>query len=758
MHRFYFLVVFAFLAATFIVDCKIVFAEQSKPNIIFFLVDDLGWQDTSVAFGNKATPFQDHFRTPNVELLAKQGVRFTNAYSCAVCSPTRTSIMTGQNAARHRVTNWTLHPNKDQSSRTNRIAAPENWNLRGLQPDQVTIATVLQAAGYTTIHCGKAHWGTFETDGADPTNLGFDVNIAGHPAGAPGSYSGLNNFGNHPDGKPKPPWGVPGLEKYHGTNTFLTDALANEACSAVERAIDNDKPFFLYMAPYAVHTPIQPNQRFIPNYDGKTYSGTNRKIPKAEARYASMVEGYDAALGQLLQTLERKKCAENTVVVFTSDNGGLSVHARGTNAVGKGRNFHNWPLREGKGSAYEGGTRVPLVVSWAKPNQKNAIQESLPIQTDSISSDPVICDDFFPTLCSIAKVETANLKTNLDGIDITPAITQKTSLDSRPLIFHYPHVWGPRGEGYQPHSAIRMDHHKLIYFYHSRRCELYDLSNDIGEKHNLANEKPDLAKTLTSQLFSSLKKMSAQFPKELYQRDSPFKFQSHSAIAPVASKEDRAIAAGWKAGSNWLEQHHDINSIAKQGNVDVAFFGDSITQNWGGQGRNVGEPASEIWDQYYSKRNAANFGISGDRTQNILWRIQNGNMDGLSPSLVVLHIGTNNLAHNTSDEIADGIQQIVFRLEELRRIKTILIVGILPRGKMSSDPLRSKIEDINQQISKLASEPQTFFVDIGNRFLNEDKSAKPSHYAGDFLHLSIEGYQEFANAIEPTVTALLTEK
>ena len=182
--------------------------------------------------------------------------------------------MTGQNATRHRVTNWTLFADRDQSGRTNRLLPPRNWRKAGLQPDQLTLPMVLRTGGYRTIHCGKAHWGAYGTPGADPRNLGFDVNIAGHPAGAPGSYQGQENFGNNPDGSHKEPWGVPGLEKYHGTDTHLTDALAIEACSAIKESVDAGQPFFLYMAPYAVHTPIQEHPRFVEHYRGNKYPGT----------------------------------------------------------------------------------------------------------------------------------------------------------------------------------------------------------------------------------------------------------------------------------------------------------------------------------------------------------------------------------------------------------------------------------------------------------------------------------------------------
>lgn len=496
--------------------------KARQPNIIVFLVDDLGWQDSSVSFHSEPSLFQQHFRTPHLKRLADRGVRFDNAYAHCVCSPTRTSIMLGQNPVRHHVTNWTLYPNKDQSGKTSRIRAPENWKKEGIQPG-ITLAGLLQRAGYHTIHCGKAHWGAIGTKGSDPTNLGFHVNIAGHSAGAPGSYQGQNNFGNNEDGTQKLPWGVPGLQKYHGTNTHLTDALTKEVCQAIDatKKSDPEKPFFLYMAPYAVHTPIQPHPRFVANYLGKKYPGTDIEIPIAEAHYASMVEGYDAALGQIMNQLTAMNIADQTLILFTSDNGGLTVHARGKSPYGTGKNTHNRPLREGKGSAYEGGTRVPMVVSWLTPDSGSELQKRIPIARNTVCHQTVVSEDIFATVCHWADAKLPNPDEHfIDGIDFTKNLTasdQPKSADivPRPLLFHYPHVWGPKGDGYQPHSALRFGKWKVIYFYHEQRWELYDLEADLGEATDLANSNPDRLKTMQDMLRSKLEELGAQYPTEI---------------------------------------------------------------------------------------------------------------------------------------------------------------------------------------------------------------------------------------------------
>jgi len=489
--------------------------DTPRPNIILFLVDDMGWQDTSLQFWNKPTPFNKHFRTLNMERLARQGIRFTSAYAHAVCSPTRTSIMTGQNPVRHHVTNWTLHQGRDQSGGWGRVGSPREWRTGGVQPADVTLPRLLQQAGYFTIHCGKAHWGANGTPGSDPCALGFDVNIAGHAAGGPGSYQGLDNFGNKEKGGRTLPWGVPGLEEYHGKDIHLTDVLTHEAGRAVERAVAADKPFYLYMAHYAVHAPIQPHKKYMPNYEGRGYADTEIDIPPAEEKYASMIEGMDASLGALLDHVERLGEAENTLVIFTSDNGGLSVHARGKTPRGTDADTHNWPLKAGKGSAYEGGTRVPFIASWAAPRAGHPLQERLPLEAGAASAQPVISEDLFPTILSIAGAgDNVPPDHPLDGRDISPYLLQADSDPGRPLYFHYPHVWGPRGPGYEPHSAMRLGDWKVIYFYNPRRWELCNVAGDIGELNDLAGAHPERLQRLAGRMKRDFMAMGAQWPIE----------------------------------------------------------------------------------------------------------------------------------------------------------------------------------------------------------------------------------------------------
>ncbi|MCK5097707.1 MAG: sulfatase-like hydrolase/transferase, partial [Desulfobacteraceae bacterium] len=337
-----------------LLSCGAFTKNKKQPNIILFLVDDMGWQDTSVEFFKKRTEFNNRYLTPNMERLEKQGMKFTQAYACCVCSPTRISLMTGMNAAHHRVTNWTLRKNASNDGKDNKLEFPL-WNVNGMSMEPGIERTVyapkplpalLNKAGYKTIHVGKAHFGAIGTPAENPENIGFDVNIAGHAAGGLGSYLGIHNFSAQWRGGGKT-WDVPGMEKYHGKDIFLTEALTLEAINAVDQTLKEKRPFFLYMSHYAVHSPIEKDKRFIQKY-------LDAGLNPTEAKYASMIEAMDMSLGDLMNFIEDKGEADNTIILFMSDNGGLSAVARGG-----APHTHNKPLSSGKGSAHEGGIREP---------------------------------------------------------------------------------------------------------------------------------------------------------------------------------------------------------------------------------------------------------------------------------------------------------------------------------------------------------------------------------------------------------------
>ena len=468
----------------------------ATPNIILFFVDDMGWQDTSVAFWNERTPYNDLYQTPNMERLAKEGMKFTQAYATAVCSPTRVSLMTGMNAARHRVTNWTLYKDKLQPMETNHktLLFPE-WNVNGLSPvegiDKAVYATplpqLLKEAGYYTIHSGKAHLGAIGTPGEDPLKLGFEINIAGHAAGAPGSYLGTENFGNGQEGRKV--WAVPGLEKYHGKDIFLTEAITQEAKLAMDSALEKNKPFFLYMAHYAVHTPIMEDSRFVQKYYDKGLDST-------EAKYAALVEGMDKSLGDIMDYLDNKKISDNTIILFMSDNGGLSAVARG----GEKHN-HNKPLSSGKGSAHEGGIREPMMVKWPGKTTPNSVTEQ-----------QVIIEDFYPTILQMAGINDYHRVQQIDGISFVPVLAGNNTVGERPLFWHYPNEWGPSGPGIGASSSTRVGDWKFIYYYKDGSMELFNIKEDIGETKNLVKEQPAKARELAKILSDYLRKVEAQIP------------------------------------------------------------------------------------------------------------------------------------------------------------------------------------------------------------------------------------------------------
>lgn len=485
---------FSLIALLFVSACGYETEELKQPNIIVFMVDDMGWQDTSVPFWTEETPFNRIYQTPNMERLASEGMKFTQAYSNSVCTPTRVSLMTGMNAARHRVTNWTLQKDKQPVADDDKLQQPA-WNVNGMSPVKNTpnavyatpLPQILKDAGYYTVHSGKAHVGAVGTPAADPLNIGFDVNIAGHAAGAPGSYYGLESFGN--DNPNRTTWAVPGLEKYYGQDIYLSEAITLDAIDAVNSAVENEQPFYLYMAHYAVHTPIQGDDRFLQKYYDTGMDST-------EAKYATMVEGMDKSLGDIMNFLEEKGVDDNTIILFMSDNGGLSAVARGGE-----KHTHNLPLSSGKGSAHEGGIREPMIVKWpgsVKPN--------------SVSDSHVIIEDFFPTVLEMAGIKESNTVQSIDGVSFIPVLKGGDAVYDRPLFWHYPNRWGPLGPGIGSTSTVRLGDWKMIYYHADRKFELFNLKTDIGEKSNQADVNSEKLSELATVLTDYLKGVDAQMP------------------------------------------------------------------------------------------------------------------------------------------------------------------------------------------------------------------------------------------------------
>lgn len=439
-------------------------ASAQQKNILIFLVDDLGWQDVSLPFADSVTHWNRLYRTPNLVKLAARGVKFTHAYAHQNCTPSRVSLLTGMNPIHHKVTSWTFQKDQNPKEGGDPNYEVPQWNMNGLSPATFpnsytakSLAQRLKEKGYTTIHAGKAHFGAYDSPGANPLLHGFDINIGGTAAGQPASYSGLSNFGNRKNGV-SDIRAVPNLERYWGQDIHLTEALTQESLRVLDSARKDKKPFFMLFSNYAVHTPIQADKRFVDYYYAKGLDST-------EAKYASLIEGMDKSLGDWMNYLEKHQLTENTVVIFLSDNGGLTDVGRGKNL----RNSYNSPLRSGKTSGYEGGLRIPFVVSGVgKKGLSN--------------HENILIEDVFPTVLSFAKVP---FDRSIDGKSILPLLRGKKSNANRLLTWHHPHMRTNGSDDIQSFSAIRQGKWKLIYFHKDQHFELYNTETDLSEKKNL---------------------------------------------------------------------------------------------------------------------------------------------------------------------------------------------------------------------------------------------------------------------------------
>jgi arylsulfatase A len=425
--------------------------SAETPNVILIVIDDLGQRD----LGCYGSTF---YKTPNIDKMAKDGLRFTDFYAaCPVCSPTRASIITGRYPQRMNVTDW-IPGRKDMPDQ--RLKRPEIRNELSLE--EVTIAEALKKRGYVTAIMGKWHLGG---KGFEPEKQGFDVNIGGDQTGTPRSYFAPfeNKLGK-----------MPGLEKAEA-GEYLTDRLALEAEKFIEK--NKEKPFFLYLPHYAVHTPLRAKQSVIDKYPAKPKAGS-----QSNPVYAAMVESMDEAVGRVLKKLDDLKLSDNTLVIFTSDNGGLATTEGGPT----GATF-NGPLREGKGFLYEGGIRVACIMKWPGKIKPGT------------TTDQVACSiDFFDTILEAtqANPEKGGDEPRRDGRSLAP-IFRGEMMKERAIYWHYPHY---ANQGSRPGGAIRVGQYKLIEYYEDGRTELFDLSRDISESHNLIKESELEVSALTAKV------------------------------------------------------------------------------------------------------------------------------------------------------------------------------------------------------------------------------------------------------------------
>ncbi|WP_395752183.1 sulfatase [Prosthecobacter sp.] len=455
----------------------------APPNIIVMLIDDMGWTDLG-CYGSK------YYETPHIDKLAQDGMRFTQAYSaCTVCSPTRAAMMTGKSPARLHITDWIAGHVPDNG----RLLIP-NWTMH-LPLEEETLAERLKTRGYATASIGKWHLGEEEFY---PTKQGFDVNIGGMHIGSPPSYFSPYKIATLPDG-PK--------------DEFLSDRLADEAVKFIEK--NKTKPFYVYLPHYGVHTPIMGKPEVIAKYQAKKAVGGH-----SNPVYAALVESIDDSVGKLRAKLEELKLAENTIFIFTSDNGGLSGQVR---PEGWSRGpTDNSPARLGKGSAYEGGVHIPLIVSW--PGM---------VKPGTTCDVPVITYDHVPTL--LAATQTQPKKDQVfDGESLLPLLGQTDTLAREAIYWHYPH-YHPGSA--RPYSAIREGDYKLILFHEDNHMELYNLKLDAGEEDNRAPFDVVRALQLRDKLMAWLKDTGAQIPERnpKYDPDKPL----NEPRKPGAAKKNK---------------------------------------------------------------------------------------------------------------------------------------------------------------------------------------------------------------------------
>ena len=463
------------LSALFGGSLRAVWGQSNPPKLNFILinVDDLGWTDLSCEGST-------YYETPNIDRLAGEGMRFTDGYAaCAVCSPTRAALMTGRYPARVGVTDWIRarfqggtipadkkKPTKYVGETDKKLLCPPNplW----MEHSEVTIPEMLKPAGFVSCHIGKWHLGPDEWY---PTTQGFDYNIGGCDFGQPPSY--FDPYCNPHQGC------IPTLEP-RKEGEYLTDRETDEAVRFLRE--HRDQPFFLYMAHYAVHTPIQGKEDLVEQYEGKPTTNQNN------ATYAAMVKSVDESTGQILRTLDELNLTQNTVVIFTSDNGGLEGPT------------DNAPLRSGKGYPYEGGIRVPVMVRWPGV-----------VDPATISYQPVISMDFFPTIVEAAGLQLPDRP--IDGVSLVAHLRSGGTADlpQRALYWHFPHY--RQGHLIPPYGIVRAGDWKLIKWYEDPTYELYNLQDDLGEQHDLAATMPGKVRELDEMLTAWLEEAGAKLPR-----------------------------------------------------------------------------------------------------------------------------------------------------------------------------------------------------------------------------------------------------
>ena len=509
----------ATIAGSFILGLGTYTTQAKQPNILFILVDDQGSKDMGIE-GSK------FYETPNIDKLARSGMRFSCGYAaCQVCSPSRAAILTGEYPARVGITDWIGAASGKKWNRNDKVLPTEY--LHKLPADKVTLAEALKKAGYKTFFAGKWHLGG---KGSLPTDHGFDINIGGYHAGGP--HGGYFSPYKNPMMKDGP------------AGEWLPKRLAGETCKFMEE--NKDRPFLAYLSFYAVHGQIQTTHDLWKKYRDKAASMGldkinpvfifDRRLPVRQIQsnpvYAGLIEMMDDSVGMVLNKLDELGLTDNTIVVFTGDNGSVTSGDCYSTSI--------LPLRGGKGRQWEGGFRVPFymrVPGLTKPG--------------SVCDTPVIGVDFYPTLLELASVKLPK-GYKIDGVSIVPLLKGK-NLPKRDLFWHYPHYGNQGGE---PSSVIRAGNMKLIHYWEDGRDELYDISDDIGEHNNIAAAHPEAVRNLRAKLNQWLQDVNAKIPQQDERYNAEKKQLQLQRIKTAKTKQlnnqaKQMLKPDWNAPHNW---------------------------------------------------------------------------------------------------------------------------------------------------------------------------------------------------------------
>ncbi len=497
-----------------------------KPNIVFFLVDDLGLGDVG-CFGST------YHETPNIDQLCSEGMKFTQGYSaCTVCSPSRAAILLGKYPARTRLTDWIAG-----HRRGNRRLLIPDWNMR-MDLSETTLPEALKTAGYRSQFVGKWHLMPIGADDFQqhyPTSHGFDVNIAGREWGQPKG-----------PGKYFSPFGMPNLDD-GSRGDFLTDALTDQAIEFIDE--NRDDPFFLYFSYYTVHGPIMAPPELVNKYKQKAKTVAKPYKERINPSFAAMTELLDRSVGRVRAKLEELGLADNTIIVFTSDNGGTSELA----SAG---------LRGAKALAYEGGTRVATMVHWPGVTVPG-----------SECSVPIIGNDFYPTVLEMCGLELMPAQ-HRDGESLVPLLKRSADPWKREeLYWHYPHYHRTT-----PYGAVRRGDWKLIEFYEDEHLELYDLKHDPAERDNLASREPKLAKELLENLRAWRQSVAAQMPtpnpdfNQVVKTRTPTKPRPGAVTQPVSTPQGTITASSSQPGN---DPHRSVDG---QQSTRWAASGEAVPQ------------------------------------------------------------------------------------------------------------------------------------------------------------------------------------